>query len=802
MKLNILIMLVLMAISAHGQQITVIDKVTAQPVTNAAIYSESPSISTITDSKGHADITVFKGVEKIIIKHVVYKQRITSYNELAAQKTISLDIDNISLNEVTISANRWEQQNREVPYRIEKTTQREVMISNTQTAADMLGAGGFAYIQKSQLAGGSPILRGFATNRVLLVVDGVRMNNAIFRTGNVQNVISLDALAMQSNEILFGPGAVIYGSDAIGGVMDFHTLDPMIAQGGKTTTSGNVITRYSSANNEFTGHLNFNIGLNKWAFRTAITYSDYDDLKAGKNGNAYFLRPFYQTTINGRDTVVANPNPQKQIASGYNQMNVLQRIKYVPDSRHEIDYGFYYSETSDAPRYDRLNLTNDDGTFANAQWYYGPQKWMMNRISTKFSKYNTFFNDMNIEVAHQLYQESRHDRKMNNPRLRNQYEKVNALSVNLDFDKKLNKNLTLFYGIENIYNKVNSTANRININSNQETPTNTRYPDGSTWNSTAAYGNLKYNLSPKWIINTGARYSYITINADFDTSLLKLPFVNAKLNNGALNGSVGIVWLKDKSTQIYTNLSTGFRSPNIDDIGKVFDSKPGAVVVPNPDLEPEYAYNAEIGTAFIRNDILKVNLSIYYTYLDKALALRDFSYYGKDSIQFEDSKSKVFAIQNLNQAYVYGLQLGVEIVPVKGIRLTSKLSFQHGEEQDDKTLEYYPLRHAAPLFGTTHLIIEKHRLFIDIYANYNSGMDSDQLPVAENNDYSSYAKDNDGLPFVPGWYTLNLKTSFVINRNLTFNAGVENITNQLYRPFASGISASGINFIGSIKVSF
>lgn len=789
-------------ICVTGQTITVVDKITGQPIANVGVYSVSPSISTITNAKGEADITVFKGIEKIIFKHVSYIEFTTSYNELLKRKVVELEVSNISLDEVVISANRWEQENREVPHRIEKITQRDVLFLNPQTSADLLAASGYAYIQKSQLAGGSPILRGFATNRVLLVVDGVRMNNAIFRTGNVQNVISIDALSVQSNEILFGPGAVMYGSDAIGGVMDFHTLEPIFSETGKNTFTGSAVARVSSANFEKTGHLDFNIGMNKWAFRTSLTVSDYDDLIAGKNGNSYFLRPVYQKSIDGRDTVVENPDPQKQVYSGYSQANILQRIKYKPSSKINFDYGFYYSETSDAPRYDRLYLTNDEGELANAEWYYGPQKWLMNRFSVNLNGFSSLFDDAKIELAHQLYQESRHDRKFNNARLRNQYEKVNAYSLNIDLDKKVSDKATVFYGGEAVYNLVNSKANRTNIFTNEESSVNTRYPDGSDWQSYALYGNLKYTLSSEWVLNTGFRYSYIALAADFDTSMFPFPFTHAELKNGAINGSVGIVWIPTNKAQIYANLSTGFRSPNIDDLGKVFDSEPGTVVVPNANLKPEYAWNAELGTAFINSDLLKGEFSLYYTLLNNALARRIFNYNGVDSIMYDGELGRVEAIQNITKAYVYGIQAGIEIAPIKGLKIQSKLSFQYGREQSEDSLKYYPLRHSVPLFGTTHVIYAVHKIQMDIYADYNAGIDYEDLPLSEISDNTPYAKNENGLPFVPGWYTLNAKASWFISKEISINAGIENITNRLYRPFASGISAPGINFIASVRANF
>ena len=163
------------------------------------------------------------------------KRAVFSYDHLQSLSFVAgLTTSSISLDEVVVSANRWEQEKIEIPYRVARISMRDAAFQNPQTSADLLSSDGYVYVQKSQLAGGSPMLRGFATNRVLLVVDGVRMNNAIFRLGNVQNVISLDAGSFEDAEVLFGPGAVMYGSDAIGGVMDFHTLKPSLSEGDRT----------------------------------------------------------------------------------------------------------------------------------------------------------------------------------------------------------------------------------------------------------------------------------------------------------------------------------------------------------------------------------------------------------------------------------------------------------------------------------------------------------------------------------------------------------------------------------------
>ena len=791
-------------IPAHAQNITVIDATTRQIIAGVAVFSKVPQYAAITNAKGQVSMRAFSGADSIYFQHVSYKPVGFTPEEMKSKSyTVELMESSISLDEVIVAANRWEEERAEIPYRVVKINMREVSFQNPQTSADMLGSGGYVYIQKSQLAGGSPMLRGFATNRILLVVDGVRMNNAIYRLGNLQNVISLDAGSFESAEVLFGPGAVIYGSDAIGGVIDFHTLKPALSDGIKPMVTGNASIRYATACNEKTGHADFNFGLKKWAFTTSFTYADYDDLRTGSHGNSYFLRPAYQESVNGKDTMIVNDDPKVQVASGFSQLYLMQKIRYMPAGYWNLDYSFHYSATSDAPRYDRLCLDEkNDGELDYAEWYYGPQKWMMNRLGVLYSRTTKLFDRMSILAAFQNYEESRHDRKFNKTSLRNQVEKVDAGSINLNFDKTINPKATVYYGAEAVINRIHSTANRVNIETKEVSTTNTRYPNGSDWQAYGIYASVKYKFNKVWIVNAGLRYSYYTVEAAFDTSMFPFPFASTRNASGALNGSMGVVCLPGEKWQLYCNGSTGFHAPNVDDIGKVFDSEPGSVVVPNPGLEPEYAWNVEVGTSKVIGSFLKIDLSAYYTYLDNALARRDFQFDGQDSILYDGEMSRVQAIQNITRAYVWGIQAGVDVRFMQGFGLTSILNYQKGKEQDEASMMDYPLRHAPPLFGSTHLTYERKSLKCDFYAVYNNKMDFEDLALSERNDDAAYAKDENNNPFVPGWFTLNLKAAWYLNKSIALNAGVENITDRLYRPYASGISAPGRNFILAIKLRF
>lgn len=797
---KILLLIFLLTAVVSAQVVTVKDQSTNKSLELVAIYNSDPNRSVITNTNGQADISKIDKSQPVIFRLIGYEKTELSYSKIEENNfVILLKPTAISLDNVVVSSSRWEENKSEVPNTIEMITPRDIEFQNPQTTADMLGMSGNVFIQKSQLGGGSPMIRGFATNRLLIVVDGVRMNTAIFRSGNLQNVISLDANALDHTEVIFGPGSVIYGSDAIGGVMNFHTLTPRLSLGDEVMLNVGVMGRFSSADLEKSGHLHFNIGLNNWGFLTSVTYSDFDDLVMGSNGPDEYLRPTYQTRINGKDTVVVNPDPKKQVPSGYNQVNFLQKILFAPISDWEFEYAFHYSTTSDYPRYDRL-LRPRGNTLRSAEWYYGPQKWMMNNLMiTNFSG-NSIYDLSKLIVAYQNFEESRHDRNLNNDDRTNNTEKVNAFSANLDMIKEINENSNLFYGVEIVLNKVESTGNSENIVTGEITPGPSRYPDGSTWNSYGAYLTYKNKFNPQYIFQAGLRYNYVTLDATFDTTFYPFPFTKAEERNGALTGNAGLVWHPQSDWQINLNLASGFRSPNIDDIGKVFDSEPGSVVIPNPDIEPEYAYNIELGLTKIFSNLAEFSAVGYYTYLDNALVRRDFTLNGMDSIMYNGEMSQVQAIQNAAFATIYGVELGLNLNFLENFNLRSSFSYQKGEEEDDAGNKV-PLRHAAPWFGKTEFIFMMNRLEANLYMVYNGEIKNEDLAPSEQEKDYIYAMDESGNPYQPSWYTLNLKISYQLLDNFELYLGVENITDQRYRPYSSGISAAGRNFIGSLRVN-
>ncbi|MDC3341246.1 TonB-dependent receptor, partial [Flavobacteriaceae bacterium] len=324
-----------------------------------------------------------------------------------------------------------------------------------------------------------------------------------------------------------------------------------------------------------------------------------------------------------------------------------------------------------------------------------------------------------------------------------------------------------------------------------------RYPQAD-WQSYAAYLSYQHQWSSKLMSQAGLRYNGIDLNAVFDTSFYPLPFEKAELNTEAVTGSFGLVFKPSKLWNLRANMATAFRAPNVDDIGKVFDSEPGAVVVPNPDLAPEYAVSWDLGIAHMLHKKLKIDLSGYYTQLDNALTRRDFTLNGASEIVYDGVLSRVQAIQNAAEAQVYGIHTGIELKLPSGFELTSDLNWQKGtEEMDDGSSS--PARHAAPWFGATRLWFRAENLVIQGYSQYSGGFSHDQLAVEEQSKTEIYALDAQGNTYAPAWQTFNLKAQYSLDANIDLIAGVENITDQRYRPYSSGISAAGRNLILALR---
>ncbi len=790
------IMFITCSLIINAQTIQVIDISNLQGISYVSVLKNGQQIG-ITNLKGNIQVTA-NPFDTLEFRHISYEIKKESFQNIVAQKgKIYLKPMYHPLNEVVISANRFETERQSIAQPIQVIGQKELQLHNAQTSADAVQTEGYAFVQKSQMGGGSPIIRGFEANKILLVVDGIRMNNAIYRGGHLQNIITVDPNSLQKMEILYGPGSVMYGSDALGGTIYLQTKNPALNDTTSWTTSGEVMARTASANFEKTGHVSLNIANNRIASLTTFTYSDFDDLRQGNNRNPFYgdwgKRLFFVERIDNKDSILNNMEYNIQKGSAYSQYDMMQKLLWKAYDYTEILANVQYSTSSNISRYDRLTQTQN-GLPRFAEWYYGPQKRLLTYLRLNYQKPTTMFDKFSITPSYQNIEESRHDRKFNNKWLNHRIEKLDILSINADFIKNFSTQ-TFTYGLDVSTEKVDSKAHKENILTGEQQPLDTRYPDGgSTMDRYSFYLSHKIKITEKLCANEGIRFNYSMLNATInDTTFYKFPFSKISQQNQALSGNIGLIYMPFRRLSVQVNYANGYRTPNVDDLSKIFETTPGNVIMPNEKLRPEHTHTFDLGVRIGKNqDIAQALFNGYYTLYDNAITTEPGTFNGQDSIMYDGQLSRVLMNVNKNEAYLYGVTAQLNIKLNEWLRFNGSVTYTYGRIKTDTT--DYPLDHIPPVYGKCAFMYISKKIQSEFNLMFNGWKFV--------RDYNMFGEDNFSFATehgMPAWMTLNLLTSYSINQNFQLNAGVENILDQNYRQFASNISAAGRNFKLSLR---
>ncbi len=805
-KVLSLLACLLLVSAANSQIIQFFDQTTLEPIQGVELSAvDSETIFATSNEKGEIAIKPSFANKVVWIYHPSYELKKYNLEEVAGlganeTRRIPLVIMDNSLEEIVVSGSKFEEKKKDLVQKVQVISTRELENMNQSSTADVIANTGNVMVQKSQLGGGSPIIRGFETNKVLIVVDGIRMNNAIYRGGHLQNIVTLDNAIMERAEVVYGPGSVVYGSDAIGGVMSFRTKNPLLSSGDNLLVKGSGYARYHSAANGMTGHAHVSVGKKRFGSLTSVTYSQFGDLRQGATRNpsypSFGARNWSVERINGMDSMIVNKDTNLQVGSGYTQYDFLQKFLFAPTKNATHLLNLQYSTSSDVPRYDRLTQTSSNGLPKYAEWYYGPQNRLLAAYTFEHARKTKLYDDLVFTLAYQNIEESRIDRRFQKNMRNHRIEQLNIGTMNLDLAKRINRH-EIRYGAELLYNDVNSTAFVEDIVADTTGALDTRYPDGgSQMYSGAIYGTHKMEINEKWVLNDGLRFTHVGLQSKFvDQTFFPFPFSSLSQSNNAVNGNLGMVFMPTNRWRIVGGVSSGFRAPNVDDVTKVFDSQPGTVVVPNPDLKAEYSYNAELGVSRDLMDGLTISTTGYYTELVNALTVQNATFNGADSIMYSGQLSQVRTTVNAGSAYVYGFEGGLSGRLNEFVKVFATVNYTYGRIRTDST--DYPLDHIPPVFGKVNFNVHLKKFSGDFFVNYAGWKRLEDYNLVGEDNYAFATPEG-----MPSWFTLNARLNYAISRNLRVQLACENILDQNYRVFASNISAPGRNFIITLRGSF
>ncbi|MGB2273492.1 MAG: TonB-dependent receptor plug domain-containing protein [Flavicella sp.] len=810
-----------------SQSIQIVGEDTSLPIQGVSIVNKEHTIFAFSNENGIVDLSSFSNTSLLYLSHYAYVK--TTYDLSKGQKIIRMRKITEALDEVILSVTKNKEQRYRIAEHIEVVNASEMKSLAPQSSADVLSNTPGVSVQKSQFGGGSPVLRGMESNRVLLVVDGVRLNNAIYRKGHLQNGITVSPSILDRVEVLFGPSSVLYGSDALGGVIHYFTKE--LQTSSETNINSTFMSRVSSVNNEFTVQGASELQFDTWASYTSIAHSRFGDLMMGKNRKHGFSDwgKIYEYSNNTSGTAIGqsvqNSNVSLQKQTGYSQFDLLQKFLVPFSETSKLTFNLQYSKSTDIPRFDKLTERTSEGNLKFAEWHYGPQKRFL--FSTQFKFKNTFewMEKGVLTAAFQAVEESREQRKFSAiDRRSTRIENVDVLSINGDFSVPLTDDLkrNLLYGFELVHNKVRSEATgilyEVDLESSQleeiasNYPVQSRYPDaGSSYATQALYTEYRQDLNSRYTLSTGLRYTHTELKASWlDTSFIELPEPNISLNNSSLTGSIANVYKPSKNFKVNTILSSGFRSPNIDDIGKVRE-KEGAVTVPNIHLKPEFIYNSELGFEyFFKEKRWKTELNMYYTRLQNYIIRAPFDLEtqteGDSTIEYEGEIVDVLSNVNRGTAIVTGGSFAFKGMLPRNILLKGSCTYTFGKTLD--TQEY--LSSIPPFFG--NLAISHSFKSIDFGVDYvfsaskkasmynlSEGIDNIEQTPLINPDATEEIYRYLGTP---SWNIVNLYVEYPFSETLKLYFKTSNIFDRHYKEFASAISAPGRNFSLSLHCDF
>lgn len=747
---------------------------------------------------------------------------------------LALSLIDAMLREITVTAPR---RVNYLPYGKERIGEEDLRRVQSLTTADALADLSGVYVQKSQFGGGSPVVRGFEANRVLLVVDGVRLNNAIFRGGHLQNAITVDPLALAATDVLYGSAALAYGSDAIGGVIHFRTREARLLERFKGLAStpvrwsGRGAVRFSSAARAFVPSVGLEYRSADFASLTQLSFLRTGDLRAGSRRPdrfpAFGARPAYVAARAGRDTVLANPDPDRQIGTAYGQLDLLQKFRFRLPRGYELSTNFQLSTSTDVPRYDALTERRA-GQFRWARWDYGPQTRLLAAATLDLPK------DGSLTLSHQFIEEDRLRRRFGDTAEENSLVDVHVTQLALHLAAKFGPAFRLRYGLDLRRDRIDSQGFLRDVVTGQTDPTGLepRYPGGgATLLGAGAYVEGSYVFPNRnWEVTGGLRLNQQRLRTVFtDNGPVAWPenyLTGVGNDNTALTGALGLKTSSlGENTEVRFLISQGFRAPNLDDFGK-FRENNGFVTVPNPDLTPERSLNLEAGFswAFPGMDRGFIQGAVYHTWLADAIVRRA----GRlpDGRDFFANRGDTLRVQtnvNADRARVYGMDLKAVVRP-GDFEISGEFHYLRGRRRQaapDGRLLTLPQDHIPPPYGRLSLgWAGREGLRLSAVLRYQLAKPVDDYAVGAiiGSAAAGYALDRlgtpDNLELTPrlpdgsfagsyGWTTVNLYAQWQPKpTSPVYRLKVENLLDRHYRPFASGVSAPGLDVGVGVEWAF
>ena len=673
---------------------------------------------------------------------------------------------------ITVTATRGgETERRELSTAVALVLPRMSDIVSGRVAADLLRGAPGVHVQQTSAGQGSVILRGLTGNQVLMLVNGVPLNNGTYRDGPGQYLATVDPETIERIEIIRGPGSVLYGSDAQGGVVNIITKTHM----DDTYRGARVSGVASGANNGFRGRASAVYGGPRFTIAAGGTFANNGDLRPGGG-----LAPQDPTAFDTR---------------GFDAT-----LRYFPGSNHTITAMAQHFTMNNVPRYDRYVEFRAPNPGPDAEHVFDPQRRQYAMVRHLYeARGSGFVRRFETTASISVQQEGRNRRRLQNgipsntrTFTRDDVYTPGVSAVGSGFTNLGDRPLELTWGGDYYHDQLNSrgesqtiqTVNgieavidatpetRTTLGGGGEIPTG-RFPDGATADRVGFFALAETPIVPRVRLSVGARWSYFRNDADVGQN-----FGGMVTNTSSdITGQIGVVTQVAQDWRVVFRLAEGFRAPNLYDLTNV-GSVPGGIAVPNPDAVPEHSISSEVSLRY-QTTKSAFDITVYRTtikdFIDRTVGV----FMGDTLFNGE----RVFQGQNIGEARVVGFEAeGTHRVGAIEARVTVQLT--HGSQTLASGVEE-PMAKIPPLGGTGRVRwTSRDQRF---WAHYEIFWADPQDRLGARDLRDSRIP----LGGTPGYAVHNVVAGADLHDDISVTLGLENLTDRLYRAHASGVDNPG-----------
>ncbi|MFN0036188.1 MAG: TonB-dependent receptor plug domain-containing protein [Saprospiraceae bacterium] len=645
-----------------------------------------------------------------------------------------------SLNELVVTAQRSATPRFSTPDAIETLNGKSIRSRQLRTSPEALSATPGIFVQKTSHGGGSPFLRGLTGNQTLLLMDGIRLNNATFRYGPNQYFNTIDLFSLEKIEALRGSGSVQYGSDALGGAVQAFSRALAFSQ--KPDFGGAVLLRGATQGMEQTARGEIKHSTQRTAFSGGLTWRNFGDLVGG-------------------DTT------GRQSPSGYRELDFDLKGKIALSRAATLTLAHQNVRQSDVPVFHKVQLEN----FAINQ--FEPQRRSLTYARLEQSLNQGVWKSLSITTSLQQTEEGRESRKNGSPVLLYEHDRVRSLGTYAQITNGFGKRWSANSGVELYHDLVNSTRSDTDQSTNTVSEKRGLYPDGATMASIAAFSLHEWDL-PKWHFTAGARWNYFIITATDEA------IGRARLKPSALVGNAAVMRKLGRRSNLFVSVNSAFRAPNIDDLGTlgIVDFR---FETPNYALRPERSVNCQIGYKLQKNR-LQGEVYIYRN------ELRDLITRIKQDTQTMQGYP-LYQKENSERAYIQGIETAWVFRFAQDWSAQGSLTYTYGQN----VTKSEPMRRIPPVFG---------RLALDFSPGAWS-FGTEFFAAGKQDRLAKGDTEDNRIPLggTPGWKVLHLHAGYEW-RFLNLRLTALNLFDQDYRTHGSGANGYGRSVFATLGVRF